>query len=159
MKRLLLLSLVGFAALVMAAAGHRETPAPSPAVALTTDRAGPLVAAPSDAYGELAYGPAFVREPIPEPSDAFDARSWTPPAPPKTEGPPPKPVAPPLPFAFSGVMEDGQRTLFLRRGDSLVVAREGELLDGTYRVEAIGAEQATFTYLPLTERQMLLYPK
>lgn len=120
----------------------------------------PAPSAPSPESLQLQYGAAFIRQPLPHADDPFRPRSWAPLSAPAPSGPPPRPVAPPLPFTFSGVMEDEQgRTLFVRRGDAVLAARANEALDGSYRVEEIGNDSAVLTYVPLAERQTLPYPK
>ena len=69
---------------------------------------------------------------------------------------PAKPALPPLPFAYLGRMEDGGRTtVFLQRGDDVVVARAEQAIDGSYRVDSVDPSQIVFTYLPLKARQVL----
>ncbi|MGH8701652.1 MAG: cohesin domain-containing protein [Burkholderiales bacterium] len=70
--------------------------------------------------------------------------------------PPPAPQAPPLPFAFLGqLVEEGRVTVFLTNGDRNWVVREGDTIDGAYRVEAIADRTMTLTYLALNTRQEL----
>ena len=88
----------------------------------------------------------------------FDPRSWAPP--PKHErvvaAPPPKPVAPPVPYRVAGqVMHDGLNQVVLARDDRVFTVGEGETLDNTYRIESIRPDAVTITYLPLSERQQI----
>lgn len=70
--------------------------------------------------------------------------------------PPPPPVAPPLPFTYMGVLKEGGSTVvFVVSGERLHSVRVGDVIDGTYRVEAIGSEEVTFVYLPMNEKQTL----
>jgi len=93
----------------------------------------------------------------PRRGNMFEARSWAPP--PKAVAPP-KPVAPALPFVFLGRMDGGEEaSVFLRRGKATVVAREGEALEGAWRLESIGDHQLVFTYLPLEQQVTLPYPR
>jgi hypothetical protein len=152
----LALGALGAAALVALANVER-----SPA-ARAGSRAEPVAARaqPSAEGAALEFGRAFVRQPLPGAEDAFRARSWAPPPPPPEKLAPRKPVAPPLPFSFSGVMEDaGVKTLFLRRGEALLAGREREVLESQYRIEEIGEDSVALTYLPLDERQVLAYPR
>jgi len=152
--RLVLLGLAA-AALVAVASVERAVP-PSPRSDLQSVPRSTPQAAPQS----LDYGKAFLRQPLPGADDPFGQRSWVPPPPRAPAGPPPKPAAPPLPFAFSGVMEDSDgKTLFVRRGDSVLIGRAHELLEPNYRVEEIGTDRAVLVYLPLEERQVLPYPK
>lgn len=70
--------------------------------------------------------------------------------------PPPPPVAPPLPFTYMGVLKEGGNTVvFVVSGERLHSVRVGDVIDGTYRVEAVNAEEVTFVYLPMNEKQTL----
>ena len=91
-----------------------------------------------------------------KPGDAFASRSWyVPPPPPKAL--PPPPLAPPaLPFTYMGRMVDeGKTTVFLTRQDRSYAVKEGEVLEGTYRIDRIDAGSVTLTYLPLNMQQTL----
>jgi hypothetical protein len=87
----------------------------------------------------------------------FGRRDWTPPPPPPPPAPaPPPPVAPALPFAFIGKsVGDGVWEVYLARGDRTYVVRDKDVIDGTYRVEAIAPPVLTLTYLPLNQVQRL----
>ena len=72
------------------------------------------------------------------------------------KGPPPAPVAPPLPFRYQGkLMEEGGITVFLAQGDRILPARAGDLLNNQYRVESVTAAAITFMFEPLKQRQTL----
>ncbi len=88
--------------------------------------------------------------------DAFAVRSWLPPKPVRS-GPPPKPEAPPLPFTYTGkLVEEGKPTLvFLTKQNDNYVVRAGDVLENAYRVEEVGSETMTLSYLPLNVRQTL----
>jgi hypothetical protein len=91
--------------------------------------------------------------------DAFRTAAWTPPPPPPpppvAPPPPSPPTAPPLPFSFVGLLEQksGKPTAFLAKGEALVVAGVGDVIDGTYRVESLSPTGVVVTYLPLSQRQ------
>jgi hypothetical protein len=69
---------------------------------------------------------------------------------------PPAPTAPPLPFVYMGkILNDGNRAVFLTRNDKPYIARAGDVLDGTYRVDAIQPPTLELTYLPLSQKQTL----
>lgn len=88
-------------------------------------------------------------------ANLFRAQSWLPPPPPPP--PPPKPQAPPLPFTYLGhLAEDKGIALFLGRQQRTLIVRTGDSIDGTYRVDAITAQRAVFTYLPLDIQQPLI---
>jgi hypothetical protein len=68
----------------------------------------------------------------------------------------PTPAAPPLPFTYIGRYEDQARPLiFLLWGDRLLLVRAGDVIDGTYRVDAISESVLNVTFLPLQIRQIL----
>ena len=85
--------------------------------------------------------------------DLFAAKSWyvAPPAPPA-----PKPVAPPFPYTLAGSMREGTATIvFLARGERNYVLHQGDVIDGSYRLDEIKNDVAVFSYLPLNEKQSL----
>ncbi|WP_323143995.1 hypothetical protein [Massilia phyllosphaerae] len=90
----------------------------------------------------------------------FGSQSWVPPPPPpaavQPAPPPPPPMAPPLPFTFIGKsVGDGVWEVYLARGDRTYTARTNEVIDGTYRVDAIAPPILRLTYLPLNQVQQL----
>ena len=75
---------------------------------------------------------------------------------PPGRAPPPPPEAPPLPFTYLGMLADGDRTtLFLARGNDDVAVREGDVVDGVWRLDHVDASRALFTYLPLQKPRSL----
>jgi hypothetical protein len=89
--------------------------------------------------------------------DLFPARSWQPPPPP---APVAAPSAPPLPYEFKGRLEEaGQTRIFLARQQSMLVVKQGDVLEGLYRVDAITPWSVEFTYLPLKQKQSLGFSK
>lgn len=86
--------------------------------------------------------------------------------PPKPPAPAPSPVitvaeapkAPPLPYKYdgSGVLQ-GKSFVFLARGGRSFMVSDGDTIDGTYLVEAVGRDRVALRYLPLGIRQVLLY--
>src|SRR5882762_1492727 len=88
----------------------------------------------------------------------FASRSWQPPAPKISSAPrvPPAPTAPPMPYRYAGkLVQGGQQSVLLAKGDMLFPVNEGETLDGAYRVESIGETQITLTYLPLAHEERI----
>ena len=82
----------------------------------------------------------------------FDAVSWQPPAAKADTAPPPKPVAPPFPYAYlGGLSEDGVRTTFFTQGDRVLPVKAGDTVDAVYRVEQMNEKHMTLTYLPLNQ--------
>lgn len=100
------------------------------------------------------------------PANAFAPKSWQvaapPPAPPPPPPvvlppPPPPPQAPPLPFKYVGVLHVSADLTYwyLLKGERLIVAATGEVIDDTHRIDGADAGQLRFTYLPLAQRQAL----
>jgi len=94
--------------------------------------------------------------------DPFAGKSWyvpPPPPPPQmvTVTEPTKPTAPPLPFGYMGRMQEegGQTVVYLTQGARAYSVKQGDTLDGTYRVDDISRSQIALTYLPLDIRQTL----
>jgi len=101
--------------------------------------------------------------------DPFASKGWQPPPPPSqpvpvlpasvavADTPPPPP--PPLPFRFVGQMTDGaDRVIYLSHGDQVVVAKLGDLLDGSYKVVSLSATQIEFESSSSGVKQMLAIP-
>ena len=77
-------------------------------------------------------------------------------APVEAAAPPPAPVAPPMPYRVAGqVVHDGPPRVVLARDDRVFFVREGDVLEGGYRVESIKSDAVTLVYTPLDERQTL----
>jgi hypothetical protein len=88
--------------------------------------------------------------------NAFEQRSWAPPAPKIKPGPPPSPQAPPLPFTYIGkMMEDGRIVVFLTQGERNFAVRSGDKLDNLYQIDEIKPTMMLLTYLPLNKQQSL----
>ena len=69
---------------------------------------------------------------------------------------PAAPTPPPMPYRFAGrVVREGVTQLLLAKENDVLPVREGDTLEGGYRVESIGAEEVTLLYLPLGVRQRL----
>ncbi|WP_428827822.1 hypothetical protein ACLIKD_07580 [Azonexus sp. IMCC34842] len=116
-------------------------------------------AAGPDKLAETAAPPLSFPEPVAgkdeegEVIDPFRNKSWyvSPPPP-----PPPKPTAPPLPFQYLGKLsEDGETRVFLNHQGKHLIAKVGDVINGTYNVEEIAGGQMTFLYQPLQEKQTL----
>lgn len=116
-------------------------------------------AAPADA--RPAPDPAALqREAIaPRGRNLFATHAPNAPAPRAAAAPPPPPPvakAPPLPYKLvARMVEERGTVVLLSAGQRTLIAREGDLLDGKYRVDSIGAEAIAFTYQPLAEPQRL----
>ena len=88
---------------------------------------------------------------------AFRSQDWAPPPaklPPAP--PPPPPAAPPLPFTFLGKASSAQGLeVYLARGDKTYIVHPKEVIEGTYRIDAIAPPMMTLTYLPLNQVQQI----
>jgi hypothetical protein len=88
--------------------------------------------------------------------DMFPAAGWQPPPPPPGSVKPEPPMAPPLPFRYFGQMvEDGVPVVFLERGTRNYAVKQGDNIDGSYRVDQIRRDAVLITYLPLDMKQTL----
>jgi hypothetical protein len=118
----------------------------------TTARAG-RASAPLPDIALDKLDTKVAREPV---QDAFEPRSWEPPAPKVKAPPPPPPQAPPLPYTYMGkIMEGNEAVVFLAKQDRNYAVKQGETIDGTYRVDEIKGANMVLTYLPLDQKQNL----
>ncbi len=61
-----------------------------------------------------------------------------------------------MPFAYLGKkLEGGAWEVYLGQGEKTFVVREGQVLEGQYRVESIKPPQMELMYLPLGQAQNL----
>ena len=61
-----------------------------------------------------------------------------------------------LPFTFMGRwLESGKNTYYLARGDVPLSVREGQVVDGVWRLEPVRGETLNFTYTPLNQTRSL----
>lgn len=113
-----------------------------------------VVAAAPGPKGEPMSATLPERPALGEPAgELFGSQSWQPP-PPKVVAAPAKPSAPPMPYRFAGkLVQNGQLQIFLSKGDIPIPIKQGEVLDGTYRVESIGENGVTLVYLPLGHKE------
>ena len=66
------------------------------------------------------------------------------------------PTAPALPFQFVGRMGDrDDLQIFLQSGEKLYVVRKGDVIDSTYRLDNVSANELDLVYLPLHQSQTL----
>lgn len=85
--------------------------------------------------------------------DLFAARSWAPPPTAEVAAPA---GPPPLPFAYIGrLYETGGTVLFLLHQERTLAVRQGDVIDGAYRVEKITPQTVVMLYLPLKQKQSL----
>jgi hypothetical protein len=153
---LLTAALAGAGALAYTYSGDRQ-----PAARAAPARQVVAAAAGAQLAPEQPAGPALPSRGALAETDTplFSSHSWEPP-PPKVKAarpsPPPKPVAPPLPYTFAGrMLQDGSVYVFLARGDRVITAKQGDMVDALYRVDSITETQVALTYVPLNEKQTL----
>jgi len=61
-----------------------------------------------------------------------------------------------MPYRYAGkLVQAGQQSVLLAKGDRVFPINEGETLDGAYRVESIGETQVTLVYLPLAHEERI----
>ncbi|HZO02000.1 MAG TPA: hypothetical protein VFB93_12450 [Burkholderiales bacterium] len=119
---------------------QEAAPAPKPADRNSLELQGRAL---SNRWGDLFASPAKPAPPKPVPVVQL-----------------PEPLkAPPLPFRYDGSGElQGKRFVYLARdGRSSTMVSAGDMIDGTYRVENVARDHAVLRYLPLGERQVLMY--
>jgi len=88
--------------------------------------------------------------------DLFSSQTFQPPPPKVAPGPPPAPVAPPLPYRFAGkIVQGDEYSIILSKGDLVFPIKEGETIDGAYKVESVANDKVTFLYLPLRQKMTL----
>jgi hypothetical protein len=121
-------------------------------------------AAAARAPGQLDLDRLAARKSGAPAGDPFRALSWqsvaqeearknAPPPP-----PPPRPQAPPLPFVYMGkLIDEGRIVVFLTQGDRNYIVRQGDTIDGTYRVDGVTDQKLSLTYLPLKQKQELAF--
>lgn len=87
--------------------------------------------------------------------DMFPAKSWYVPPPPVVVQV--RPSAPPLSFQYIGKMVDADNhaAVFLEKQRRIFIVREGDAIDGNYRVDAIAPPLMTLIYIPLDEKQTM----
>lgn len=69
----------------------------------------------------------------------------------------PVPVAPPVPYRFAGrVLKGSEEEVLVSKGDLVFPVKVGDTLDGTYKVESIGAGRIELLYLPLGTRDRIV---
>lgn len=133
-----------------------------------TESARPRQALTSDAVEHDVAEPSLVEE---ETADPFAPRGWQAPPPVSAPavtntvavsapmGPPAPAAAPPLPYKFMGRLDDdGVEVVYLSKGDQSLIARNGETLDGTYKIVAMDSHHIEFEHMPTGDRQTLSIP-
>ncbi|WP_289912847.1 hypothetical protein [Janthinobacterium sp. SUN100] len=121
---------------------HADTTV-SPEQVIGTSEAGglldrdPLVGSETDLFRSISF-------------QSSAPRALAPPPPP----PPQKPSAPTFPYQYFGRMVDvdGRTITYLARGDTLIPIHARQLLDNTFRIDAVTETQIVVTYVPLEEK-------
>lgn len=103
----------------------------------------------------------FLFGPAPAPAAAEPAPE-TPPVPAPSEvlpppGPPPPPPLPPIPFKFIGLVErpGAVRIAVLTDGRTVVHGREGDIIEGRYRLLRVGTDAVELSYADGRGRQTI----
>ena len=94
----------------------------------------------------------------PKPAPPSPASPMTPrPAPSTPAGPPAAPALPPIPFKFSAILEQGPVKIAVLADNMghLIYAKEGETVEGRYKVWRIGVESIEMSYLDGRGRQTI----
>ncbi len=91
-------------------------------------------------------------------ADPFSAQSWLPRRKPAVVSEPPVVVAPPLPYRFAGQFhrESGVE-VYVARGEEIFPVKEGDTLDGQYKVDSVSATEVSFVHLPSGTRQTVQF--
>ena len=140
----------------VAATAMFALPEPVPA----TKVAGSTASRTAEPAASSRFAELPKREAIARPrGEAFTSRSWTAP-PPKASPAIPAVIAPavppPMPYRVAGQVVHGEvAQVVLAKGDQVLTVREGEVLEGGYRVESIAADRVVLFYEPLGMRESL----
>ncbi len=172
-----LLALAGIVALLIAVVVARrgdtpaaQTPAPSNPARETpaaTTKAAPAVVV--DVRLELLKSDRAKLEPSARNPFQFRPKA-PPPAPPRPAAgrggatapvivgpPPPPPGPPPIALKYIGVLDSaqGKLAIFKDAGDNVLNGREGDIIDGRYKLLKIGVESADLSYVDGRGRQTI----
>jgi hypothetical protein len=175
-RRLLLLAAAGVALVVVLMARQGNTPAGSPAAPSNPARATTPAAATATPVADvklelLKTAPSELEQstrnpfqfkpkappPAPPPPPQANAGRIMPPVPlpsPVPQGPPPPP---PIALKYIGVLEtaQGRVAVFRDTGGDIVNGKEGDIIDGRYRLLKIGVESADVAYVDGRGRQTI----
>src|SRR5437773_10814450 len=133
--------------------------------AAPTSAKAPASGAPQDAEHAAAPASEAKQPGIPARSalgriaaDPFSAQSWLPRRKPAVVTAPPDPVTPPLPYRFAGQFHrESGIEVYVARGEEIFPVKEGDTLDGQYKVDSVGATEVSFIYLPSGARQTIQF--
>lgn len=147
----------GAAEVAAGASNPVPTATPSPAGAQASGPGGnmpvpvklgslePVVEDGGNSRNPFAFG-VPPRPPAPPAPPAPPPRPTPPPAPPVPTGPPPRPA---IPVKFIGFVEEqgkAGKIVALSVGGEVVMAREGDLVDGRFRLLKVGLDSITMAY-------------
>src|SRR5690349_3658899 len=92
-------------------------------------------------------------------SDPFSTHSWVTPSKPRAVLPVQSaPVAPPLPYRFAGQFyRDSGVEVYVARGEEIFPVKEGDTLDGQYKVESVAESEVRFLHVPSGTRQVMQF--
>src|SRR5882672_11511935 len=91
-------------------------------------------------------------------ADPFSAQSWLPRRKPAVASAPPAAVVPPLPYRFAGQFHrESGIEVYVARGEEIFPVKEGDTLDGQYKVDSVSATEVSFVHLPSGTRQTLQF--
>jgi len=73
---------------------------------------------------------------------------------------PAEPIAPSLPFAYLGRIQEGddEDVIFVTRNDVVYSIQSGDVLDGTWQLRQVHDSSLEWTYLPLNMTQIIRTP-
>jgi len=91
-------------------------------------------------------------------ADPFSAQSWLPRRKPTVVSEPPVAVVPPLPYRFAGQFHrESGIEVYVARGEEIFPVKEGDTLDGEYKVDSVSGTEVSFVHLPSGTRQALQF--
>ena len=91
-------------------------------------------------------------------ADPFSAQSWLPRRKPAAVSAPPVAVVPPLPYRFAGQFHrDSGIEVYVARGEEVFAVKEGDTLDGQYKVDSVSATEVSFVHLASGTRQTMQF--
>ena len=117
------------------------------------------LALPTNRFPELSITEQL-RDPFAAPARKQETYVPPPPPPVRKAEAAAKPTVPPLPFTYRGILtdSDGAWLVQLGEGNDYLLAGPGEIIDSTYRLDALNEDELRFTYLPLATVQILTLP-
>jgi hypothetical protein len=91
-------------------------------------------------------------------ADPFSAQSWLPRRKPAVVSEPPVAVVPPLPYRFAGQFHrESGIEVYVAQGEEIFPVKEGDTLDGQYKVDSVSATEVSFVHGPSGTRQTLQF--